>query len=59
MLSTAEVDSILRRIIAESPEKENVQKAKGLTLKTFYSQVDKNLVLGEIVRQRLDELWSS
>lgn len=58
MLSTGEIDGILLRIISESPEKENIKKAKGLALKTFYSQVDKSLVLGEVVRQRLDELWS-
>lgn len=59
MLTTTEIDIILRRIISESHEKENAKKAKGLALKTFYAQIDKNLVLGEVVKQRLDELWSS
>ena len=59
MLSAAEVDAVLRHIISESPETGNVKKAKGLALKTFYRQVDKNTVSGEVVKQRLDELWPS
>ncbi|KAF8518734.1 GatB/YqeY domain-containing protein [Gautieria morchelliformis] len=59
MLATTEIDTILRRIISESPEKDNVKKAKGMALKDFYTQVDKNVVPGEVVRQRLDELWPS
>jgi uncharacterized protein YqeY len=59
MLPTTEIDTILRRIISKSSEKDNVNKAKGMALRDFYSQVDKNAVPGEVVRQRLDELWSS
>lgn len=59
MMSTAEIDVILRRILSESPKLENINKAKGLVLKAFYTQVDRCLVPGEVVRQRLDELWTS
>ncbi|KAF8588692.1 GatB/YqeY domain-containing protein, partial [Ramaria rubella] len=58
MLSTAEIDTVLRRIITESSEQVNIKKAKGHALRSFYSEIDKNAVQGDIVIQRLDKLWS-
>ncbi|KAF8520378.1 GatB/YqeY domain-containing protein [Hysterangium stoloniferum] len=59
MVPVSEIDRVLRRVISGITEKDNVKKAKGLVLKLFYSEVNKNAVQGEVVKQRLDELWSS
>ena len=59
MLTTEQIDNILRKIIASANKNDNPKKAKGLALKAFFSEVDKNMVQSDLVKQRLEELWSA
>ena len=49
----AEVDSIMQRIVAEQGlAAQDPKRSTGILLKTFFSQVDKSAVDGQIVKER-------
>ncbi|KIJ39850.1 hypothetical protein M422DRAFT_257168 [Sphaerobolus stellatus SS14] len=59
VLNTEQIDTILRKIIASADRSQNPKKAKGLALKAFLGEVDKSTVQTDVVKQRLEELWSA
>jgi len=59
-MSESAIDDVLTKLIETykqgTPSAGDIKRATGIVLKKFFSQVDKSLVDGQVVKRRLDAL---
>ena len=61
-LSEAEIDSIIREVVAEHKDvdvitDQHAKRAQGIVMKWFYERVDKSRAEGQVLKKRVDAFF--